>query len=427
MIRTYIRRAAFGAAVALVATGSLSPAESRAQEPTQNPHGEIAESCSSCHRSGSWTPVEVPSDYRHADGRFPLDGAHSRATCTSCHESLQFVGASPSCASCHADIHRGELGGECSRCHTTRSFVDRAAMTRAHQLTRFPLVGAHVMADCEGCHVPTGQGQLRFVAAPTSCESCHRGLLGSTSQPDHVAAGFIQLCESCHYPVDWNRARYDHAGTSFPLTGAHRSVTCDGCHGDNVYDGKPIDCVSCHLQDYNGATDPTHAGFTTTCTDCHAGTNTWIGATFDHDASAFPLTGAHRAVTCDGCHSDNVYDGKPTACVACHQQDYNGTTDPNHASAGFTTACTTCHNTTTWSGATFDHDATYFPIYSGKHNGRWSSCSTCHTSPSNYALFTCFSCHEHSQTQMDDTHKSEAGYRYDSPTCLSCHPRGDAP
>jgi len=28
---------------------------------------------------------------------------------------------------------------------------------------------------------------------------------------------------------------------------------------------------------------------------------------------------------------------------------------------------------------------------------------------------------------MDDTHKSEAGYRYDSPTCLSCHPRGDAP
>ena len=46
--------------------------------------------------------------------------------------------------------------------------------------------------------------------------------------------------------------------------------------------------------------------------------------------------------------------------------------------AGFSTDCLLCHNMVTWLGATFDHDSEYFPIYSGAHRGRWSSCATCH-------------------------------------------------
>jgi DnaJ-class molecular chaperone len=162
------------------------------------------------------------------------------------------------------------------------------------------------------------------------------------------------------------------------------------------------------------------------CSSCHT-TTAWLPGTFNHSATAFPLTGAHTAATCLSCHGDGVYRGKSTACVSCHQANYNQTTNPNHASAQFPTACASCHTTTTWLGATFDHDSRYFPIYSGKHRGKWSSCATCHTSPTNYQVFTCLTCHEHNKTSMDDKHKSMSSYRYDSATCYSCHPRGTKP
>jgi len=192
-----------------------------------------------------------------------------------------------------------------------------------------------------------------------------------------------------------------------------------------VYDGKPTTCVSCHQANYDQAAQPPHKtlSFPTTCQDCHTTTG-WPGGTYNHSTTQFPLTGAHVGVSCQQCHGDGVYRGKSTACVSCHQVDYDQTTDPNHRTAMFPTTCLSCHTTSTWSGATFDHDSRWFPIYSGAHRGRWSSCSTCHTNSSNYSVFTCLSCHEHSQSSMDSHHQSVSGYRYDSQACYSCHPRG---
>ncbi|NNM06738.1 MAG: hypothetical protein HKO65_16710, partial [Gemmatimonadetes bacterium] len=107
-------------------------------------------------------------------------------------------------------------------------------------------------------------------------------------------------------------------------------------------------------------------------------------------------------------------------CVACHQTDYDG----KHAGSGYPTDCTSCHTPTVWSDGQFNHDSQYFPIFSGKHNGKWSACSTCHTNQSDYSEFTCFACHTHSQTTMDNKHSEVAGYVYASPNCLSCHPNG---
>jgi hypothetical protein len=225
--------------------------------------------------------------------------------------------------------------------------------------------------------------------------------------------------------VAWPQARFNHEGTGFPLTGAHRAVACPACHADGVYRGKSAACVSCHQGDYAGTTNPPHpaAQFPTECTGCHS-TTAWTPATFDHAATAFPLTGAHRTALCSSCHADGVYDGKNTDCVSCHQADYNATTDPGHAAAQFPVTCASCHTTAAWSGATFDHDGPYFPIYSGAHRGKWTACSTCHTSTATYQPFTCLVCHEHNQTAMDDKHQGRTGYRYDSQACYSCHPRG---
>lgn len=341
------------AAIAAASMLGLSAARLHAQQRAANPHGALTIECATCHASEGWTPARVSKAFQHPQRPLPLVSAHARAGCRSCHKSLAFSSTPTTCASCHSDVHRGELGVQCERCHTPRSFIDRARMQQSHQTTRLPLTGAHAVADCESCHVPARQGQMTFVGKPTECIACHATQYAAAKDPDHVASGFPRDCGACHAPTVWDRARFDHAGTRFPLTGAHRTLTCDACHADKVFKGKIATCVGCHQADYVAAADPPHV---------------------------------------------------PTL---------------------FPTTCETCHSTARWQGATFDHDARYFPIYSGAHRGRWTSCSTCHTSYTTFTVFTCLTCHE--QPKMDDKHKEISGYRYESTTCYGCHKNGKSP
>jgi hypothetical protein len=159
---------------------------------------------------------------------------------------------------------------------------------------------------------------------------------------------------------------------------------------------------------------------------CHS-TQAWVPATFDHSLTAFPLTGAHRTVECQACHVDDVFAGTDPACVSCHLADYQATTNPDHLGSGFGTDCASCHGTSQWEGATFDHDGPFFPIYSGRHRNEWTSCSDCHVNPTDPSVFSCFGCHPHSDRQKtDEDHSGENGYVYESEACLACHPRGSS-
>jgi hypothetical protein len=392
----------------------------------ESPHGKFKGECGDCHSAEAWKPARPGKNFDHSKFGFALTGAHAATACRDCHASLDFSKPEMRCASCHADPHRGELGLDCERCHTARSFLDPAGMRRMHQLTSFPLVGSHAGVDCESCHRPAAQGQMQWVNTRAECDACHEADYNATQSPAHLASGFPRDCARCHGPRAWSPARFDHDATPFPLTGAHRRTACGSCHGDGVYRGKDTACVSCHRTDYDGTTGPPHAAaaFGTACATCHT-TESWNGATFDHGATAFPLTGAHVGAPCSSCHGDGVYRGKDTACVSCHRADYDGTANPSHAASGFSTDCASCHTTATWAGATFDHDTRFFPIYSGRHAGLWPSCATCHNQPSSYAAFTCFSCHPHSdKVKTDGNHSSVAGYVYDSVACYQCHPRG---
>ena len=350
-----MRRRSLGLLLFAMGAGWLPPSMARAQSmtATPNPHGGFFAPCAQCHAPDAWKPARVSAEFKHAPDRFPLEGAHAQASCTACHTRLDFTRVPTTCASCHQDAHHGELGASCGSCHSTRSFLDMARMRQAHQATAFPLTGSHLAVDCRSCHVPRAPGQMAFVNLPTQCVSCHLPNYKATTSPPHAAAAFGTDCESCHTP------------------------------------------------------------------------RAWTGVGFDHSRFLFPLTGAHKTVPCAGCHSDGVYRGKPTTCVSCHQTDYNGTTNPAHAGAGFPTDCASCHTTTAWTGATFNHDTPYFPIYSGAHKGVWSSCATCHTTPSNYAVFDCLSCH--GKTTTDSHHTGVSGYVYASTNCYSCHKNGRAP
>jgi hypothetical protein len=249
--------------------------------------------------------------------------------------------------SCHRDRHQGELGANCARCHSSRSFLDMAPMRQAHQVTAFPLKGAHAAADCRSCHTPRAPGQQAFVNLPSSCQSCHLADYQKTTNPPHAAGGFSRDCATCHSPSGWQGKAFDHSVTRFPLTGAHRTVACATCHSDGVYAGKATTCVSCHQADYTATTNPNHAAssFSTDCASCHT-TTAWAGATFNHDANFFPIySGAHagRWASCATCHT-NATNYAVFDCLSCHAK---ATTDARHQGrTGYVYAspnCYSCH------------------------------------------------------------------------------------
>ena len=67
-----------------------------------------------------------------------------------------------------------------------------------------------------------------------------------------------QTCESCHSTATWANATFNHSATGFPLTGAHVPLQCSQCHVNGNYSLTDTSCVSCHLKDYQGTTDPNH-------------------------------------------------------------------------------------------------------------------------------------------------------------------------
>ena len=380
-----------------------------------NPHGNSIGACATCHLPDGWKPVRIASTFRHAEKVFPLDGAHASAKCASCHASLDFSKASAKCASCHSDVHRGELGPDCARCHTTRSFVDQARLARVHETTRFPLRGAHAATPCESCHTPTAAGQPQFANRPTTCISCHRADYDRAKAPPH--AGLPTNCNSCHTETAWRGAPFNHNTTQFPLSGAHQATPCSACHADGVFKGKPTTCVSCHQPDYARTVSPPHgaAAFATTCATCHT-TTAWLGAPFDHNTTQFPLTGGHKTANCSSCHADGRYHGRPTTCVSCHQADFDRTATPPHVAAAFSTSCTTCHTTTVWLGAAFNHSTTQFPL-TGSHQAL--ACTSCHADRVYHGKPTaCATCHQADYDRTTTPPHAAAAF---STSCATCH------
>jgi len=381
--------------------------------------------CETCHRPSDASFEQAVFDH---NAYFPLIGVHATQACAVCHENSVYQGTPTDCVGCHRDDYdrtqspNHAAAGFPTACESCHRPVDTSwsSGTGFDHNGVFPLVGVHATQACAVCH----QNNV-FRGTPTDCVGCHRDDYDRTQAPNHAAAGFPTACESCHRPTDasWSSGTgFDH-NSVFPLVGVHATQACAVCHQNNVYKGTPRDCVGCHRDDYDRTRNPNHAaaGFPTACESCHRSTDaSWSsGDGFNHN-NFFPLVGVHATQACAVCHQNNVYDGTPRDCVGCHRDDYDRTRDPNHAASGFPTACDSCHRNTdtSWDQGRFVH--AWFPITSGPHANR--PCSACHTNTASYAVFTCLTCHERSET--DREHREENGYRYDSPACYACHPNG---
>ncbi len=374
----------------------------------------FSQNCAQCHNTSSW----AVTNFDHNLTKFPLTGGHVGVACATCHVNNQFSNLSTACVSCHLKDMQGAnnpnhvaagFPQDCSLCHSTVNWTSAAFN---HNTTKFPLTGAHTTVACASCHVNN-----QFATLSTDCVSCHLKDMQGTTNPNHVAAGFPQNCSLCHTTADWTSATFNHNTTKFPLTGKHTTVACATCHVNNQFATLSTDCVSCHLKDMQGTTDPNHvaAGFPQDCSLCHS-TADWTGATFNHNTTKFPLTGKHTTVACAACHVNNQFATLSTDCVSCHLKDMQGTTDPNHVAAGFPQDCSLCHSTVDWTGATFNHNTTKFPL-TGKHTT--VACATCHVNNQFATLSTdCVSCHLKDMQGTTNPSHVAAAFPTD---CSLCH------
>jgi hypothetical protein len=185
------------------------------------------------------------------------------------------------CKSCHLDVHYGQLDANCESCHVTDGFHSESLRFAHDRDSRFSLRGRHARLLCGECHrseqatFPDGPGvAVRYKPIRDLCSSCHENVHDESSWKASKASLASTRCESCHSEESFELPGFDHARTSFALTGAHASLACDRCHDYAVlpqhryllFREDNRDCADCHRSP--------HLKSMTRCVDCHSQT-TW--------------------------------------------------------------------------------------------------------------------------------------------------------
>lgn len=343
--------------------------------------------------------------------RHQLDYDTTPMQCTACHTRDQgFFFQADACARCHADYamdfmvrHVQDYGENCLGCHDG---ADRM-VEFDHRATGFSLAGRHADTRCSACHT---DGE--FEGTPQECSRCH-------AEPLVHQDVFNLDCESCHDPAAWSPAElageaFAHTQqTGFSLvrhTQDYRgeTISCQGCHGEDVQSLELSACVACHAQENPAFMQDHQDQFGSGCLDCHDGADRL--SDFDH-ADFFPLEGQHEELACDACHVERQFRGTPVECVACHAE-------PQIHAGFFGLQCQYCHTAQAWVPAPLRVHP--FPLDHGREVE--SECQVCHTGA--YDEYTCYECHEHQPEEVETSHLAEGISGEQIVNCLQCHPTG---
>ncbi len=299
------------------------------------------------------------------------------------------------CMDCH-EPKRATTAVRCLTCH-------RELATRIRAGRGYHGRDKNRSTQCASCHAEHGGRDAVLVSWPGGHDSFDHSLAGYTLEGKHASLG----CRTCHLPA-LVRAADVRAATSL------RTAT--------TYLGLPTRCAECHGDTHRGQFAARVAQ--ADCAACH-NPLAWKPVSVDHDGAAFPLTGRHAQVRCEGCHPTVTADGKVApagtldafvryrpvpheACVDCH-------TDPHKNKYG--PDCTRCHTTAGWteiSTGAFDHDRTRYPLR-GLHRG--VACAGCHVGgafkkPLTFAR--CADCHS-------DRHGGQLAKSVSGGACEACH------
>ncbi len=282
------------------------------------------------------------------------------------------------CLACHTPF-RGVKSVQCISCHKQNEIGINTVAGAALPKTSIKVLFHKGLADnsCIECHTDHKKALSTKTIKPfrhaslspslrDKCINCHKEQKPADAL-HKVAEG---NCAECHLTTKWKPATFDH-----------KKLTASG--------GK--ECFTCHKSDR--PTDKLHQSVSTSCAECHR-TTKWKPATFDH-----------KKLTASG--------GKE--CFTCHKAALPNDTMHRQSSKN----CGTCHSTSRWKPATFDHNR-YFRL----DRDHRASCKSCHTDPGSYKKYTCYNCHEHSESGIASKHRREGIYNYQN--CMKCHRNGDS-
>ncbi|RMH64408.1 MAG: cytochrome C [Calditrichaeota bacterium] len=419
--------------------------------------GKKFKDCATCHVEHHGRDFDLiywengRNNFDHKATGYTLEGAHAKQKCRDCHapqnirgpdwEVLKkakkkadhtYLGLNTDCLSCHRDEHRGQLSEKCTNCHNFKAWSPAPGFD--HGTTKYPLTGLHKKVKCAQCHktitdnkYPKDKSYVRFAGLRfPACINCHK---------DPHQNKFGSRCRTCHVTDGWkqyNKQKFNHDKTRYPLEGRHRDLACEACHKP----GQPLrikrfsQCRDCHRDAHAGQF--LHSSSRGACAACHD-VNGFKPAHYtiqEHQTCAFPLEGAHRAVPCIACHKQALISGrtrtmqfrfKNLRCQTCHDDVHKGTvnrwmTEKNPTGR---VGCRACHSSVSWSDIAFDHDQTDFPLQ-GRHKD--VACKKCHYQTRGAAphwRFTnsptrCASCH-------NDIHRGQFASSDGQVDCVRCH------
>ena len=240
------------------------------------------------------------------------------------------------------------------------------------------LVEAHqnINNKCLACHDPFSG------ISNDKCISCHKlssigidTLLVNASNLLNEKVLFHQYlsnqkCSACHTDHKGEKPKMSLSSFNHEMLPAIVISKCNSCHGQ--------------------PSNQLHKQVTTNCKNCH-NTEGWKSSvTFNHDM----IIGVDKN-NCASCHK------KPNDTF--HQQVKEN--------------CDRCHSTNQWKPSTFDHSV-HFQL-DENHNAK---CNSCHTN-NNFSAYTCYGCHEHSESNIREEHDENGIYNYNN--CVMCHKSGN--
>lgn len=129
---------------------------------------------------------------------------------------------------------------------------------------------------------------------------------------------------------------------------------------------------------------------------------------------------------CGSCHNTTAWKeanfnhnnllGNINECISCHLSQKPS--DMIHKGLLNTkNTCSTCHTTNSWKPSTFKHEKFAFD------KNHPSKCINCHEPELSFENYTCYSCHEHNERKLLNEHREEGISNIEN--CVKCHPSGN--
>ncbi len=398
-------------------------------------HIETTQECSDCHSTSGFITLNPDGTFDHANIISTCSTCHNGITAIGTDSATNHASISVECNNCHTTAafsppfvdHSSVTPGSCGQagCHDAGGIIGKHSAPYPHPDT------GDITEACDLCHNTStfnlnGEFDHSVLARhfnPIVCTSCHDGLNATGPNAGHVSTSNSNDCSDCHHTSSFVGGFVDHTSTEVTnqaCTACHDDTTapgaptappypqvladihtnaagqsCDNCHPaggsfalatiDHTGFDLTTDCISCHDDSTATGMPTSHLPTVAQCSDCHDWlSDTFADGTYDHsNMGSATCASCHDGTTALGMSATHVPLPTPVQdCLICHANTSGytsfavGVETFDHATAGITDNCASCHDG-------LPHDGVVVISAPSSHIPSTDDCSTCHSATNN--------------------------------------------